>query len=130
VAGTRTSSRRCWTRIFRCGIASARVEGSPSTAPARVEGSPSYCLGARPSSTIHARYPDGARTLDPIAASKKPPKHPNPKKSRYAEKIAKEAGAPEDVLAMLPVPKKKKKEIHWHVPGEEEPKHGKPGKKH
>ena len=78
-------------------------------------------------------YPEGARTLDPVAESKKPPKHPNIKKCRYAHKIALEAGAPEDIMSMLPTPKKKKKDIVWHTPGEEpehHEKHHKKGKKH
>ena len=67
---------------------------------------------------IIAAYQDALEICDPLKEEKKPPKSINIKKVRYAHKIGEESGASEDVMFLLPMPKKKKKDIIW-VTGEE-----------
>lgn len=62
-------------------------------------------------------YPEGNTTLDPISETKKG-KMPGINKCRFARKIAEEAGASQQILDILAIPKKKKKEINWTIPSE------------
>ena len=64
---------------------------------------------------IIAAYKDALEVCDPLKEEKKPPKSVNIKKVRYARKIAEEAGASEEVLALLPKPVKKKKDLVWEM---------------
>ena len=71
---------------------------------------------------IAAAYPEALRTLDPIKTKKghTQPVAPLPKKGkgRWPRGLAEEYDSSEDVLALLPMPKKNKKtkEIDWIEP--------------
>ena len=83
--------------------------------------------------SVIAAWPEAVEVLDAKQEEKKPPKKIVLKKKRVMRGVAEEGGCPPEVLALLPAPKMKKKEVVWEMVTDapEEPKDakGKKGKK-